>query len=90
MPRTFVHDPEEVLDYYADWASELGTDTIVAADCTSLDAAVTLSQTGIIGTITRFWATGGTAGTAVGVRTHVTTAAGRHYWKTQYLIIREK
>jgi hypothetical protein len=74
--KTFVHDPGATLDYYIDWASWLGADTIVTSTWT-----ITGGGTGLVieddshtDTTSTVWVSGGTVNRNYTLTNHITTA----------------
>ena len=90
MPKSFLKDPDDILDYKFDFAAETNARPDAAGDW--LEAAETIStktvtaETGITvvssaitdtGTSVTVWLSGGTAGTGYLVACKVTTSKSR-------------
>ena len=86
---SYVKDPSAYLDYYIDWATWLGGDTIETSTWTST-GTVTLDQDVIVGSMTQVWVAGGTVGEAVTLTNHIVTGQGREDDRSLVLIIRER
>jgi len=96
MSGAFKKDPNAVLDYKQDWATNTnqstGTDwlasgeTITAATVTA-DSGLTVDSDSITDTNTSvtFWLSGGTAGTEYNVVVHITTSASREDDRTMVI-----
>ena len=87
--KTFVKDPDAVLDYAGDWTAWLAGDTITISDWTvpvgiTLDSA-THTATGVL-----IWLSGGTVGTKYALTNHITTAAGREDDRTITISVKER
>lgn len=72
----FTKDPNEKLDYFFDWSSWLGTDTINSISVTS-SPGITIVSTSNTATSVTAWISGGTSGTPYQITCQVTTTAGR-------------
>lgn len=73
---SFSKDPDAVLDYVMDWTNWLNGDIIISSSWT-LDAGITQAGTGMSGTQTVVWLSGGTVGTSYQITNRITTQAGR-------------
>lgn len=84
-------DPQEVLDYQADWTSRLEADEVLVASTFSVvsGSVVINSQTFVDGVAT-VWLSGGTAGETCVILNRVTTSAGRVYDQSMRLRIRSR
>jgi hypothetical protein len=75
--KTFVKDPDAVLDYKMDWADWLNsTDTIIASSWVA-GTGLTVDSNTNSGTYTTVWLSGGTAGSTYLVTNSIETSEGR-------------
>ena len=89
MARSFVKDPDAVLDYEWDWSAWLGTDTIASHTVTA-SAGLTVDSTEATDTAVTVWLSGGTVGQTYSVTCHVVTAAGREDDRTVTVTVMER
>ena len=89
MPRSFVHDPDAVLDYKFDWSAWLGTDTITSHTVTAA-TGLTVDSTEATTTAVTVWLGGGTEGVTYTVTCHIVTAAGREDDRTVTVTVQER
>ena len=89
MPRSFVKDPDAILDYEWDWSAWLGTDTIASHTVTA-SAGLTVDSTEATDTAVTVWLSGGTVGQTYSVTCHVVTAAGREDDRTVTVTVMER
>mgnify|MGYP000916720124 FL=1 len=89
MARSFVKDPNAVLDYEWDWSAWLGTDTIASHTVTAA-TGLTVDTSEATTTAVTAWLSGGSVGASYAVTCHVVTAAGREDDRTATVTIREK
>lgn len=93
MPRSFVKDPDAVLDYKFDYAGSkpwlTGTDTIASHTVTA-SAGLTVDSTEATDTAVTVWLSGGTVGQTYSVTCHVVTAAGREDDRTVTVTVMER
>ena len=89
MARSFVKDPDAVLDYEWDWAAWLGTDTIASHTVTA-SAGLTVDSTEATDTAVTAWLSGGSVGMSYAVTCHVVTAAGREDDRTVTVTVMER
>ena len=89
MARSFVKDPDAVLDYEWDWAAWLGADTIASHTVTA-SAGLTVDSTEATDTAVTVWLSGGTVGQTYSVTCHVVTAAGREDDRTVTVTVMER
>lgn len=73
--KTFLKDPDAILDYAVDWSSWLGADTI-AASTWAADAGITVDSDDFDNTSTVVVLSGGIVGQTYYVTNSITTAAG--------------
>lgn len=80
MPRSFIKDPNAVLDYQFDYAGAkpwlTGSDTIASHTVTA-SAGITVDSTEATSTAVTVWLSGGIEGQTYSVTCHIVTAAGR-------------
>ena len=89
MPRSFVKDPNAVLDYEWDWSAWLGTDTIASHTVTAATGLTVDSSTATSTAVTA-WLSGGSVGASYAVTCHVVTAAGREDDRTVTVTVMER
>ena len=93
MARSFVKDPDAVLDYKFDYAGSkpwlTGTDTIASHTVTA-SAGLTVDSTEATDTAVTVWLSGGTVGQTYSVTCHVVTAAGREDDRTVTVTVMER
>lgn len=87
--KTFLKDPDAVLDYTGDWAKWLGSDTI-ATSTWDVPDGITKDSESHTSKQTLIWLSGGTAGESYQLRNHITTAAGRADDRTITIKIKER
>ena len=86
-----IKDPDSNKDYSIDWSDWLLTGrTIVNSTWTiSPVGSITIGSTLIQGSITTFWASGGTAGVNVQITNRITDSDGRVEERTKILVIED-
>ena len=89
MARSFVKDPNAVLDYEWDWSAWLGTDTIASHTVTAATGLTVDSSTATTTAVTA-WLSGGSVGASYAVTCHVVTAAGREDDRTVTITVQER
>lgn len=89
MARSFVKDPDAVLDYEWDWSAWLGTDTIASHTVTAATGLTVDSSTATSTAVTA-WLSGGSVGASYAVTCHVVTAAGREDDRTATITVQER
>ena len=89
MARSFVKDPNAVLDYEWDWSAWLGTDTIASHTVTAATGLTVDSSTATSTAVTA-WLSGGSVGQSYAVTCHVVTAAGREDDRTVTVTVMER
>ncbi|HWU21553.1 MAG TPA: hypothetical protein VN088_08510 [Nocardioides sp.] len=85
---TYIHDPDDRLDYAFDWTSFLAAGETITGHTVTGDGVTADSDTEQAGIVT-YWVSGGVAGTVAHVTCHVTTSAGRQKDATDRFIVRE-
>lgn len=86
-------DPNEVLDYTVDWATNRlqAGETISTSNFSIVSGDVAInSQPAPANGICKVWLTGGTAGTVSVILNRITTSLGRTYDQSVKLRIRDK
>ena len=91
MPRSFVEDPDALLDYEWDWAAWLGADTIASHTVTAA-AGLTVVSSSATSTAVTAWLriNGGSVGASYAVTCHIVTAAGREDDRTLTITVQER
>lgn len=87
--KTFVKDPDAVLDYTGSWAAWLKGDTILTSTW-EVPTGITKDSDSHTSTETLIWLSGGTAGESYQLRNHITTAAGRADDRTITIKVKER
>lgn len=80
VPRRFrdYHDPQANLDYPIDWADWIQAgDSIAESTWSASPTGLTIGTTGIAGTVTSAWVSGGVAGTTYTLTNHIVLTSGR-------------
>jgi len=101
MSKSFLHDPDAVLDYRFDWKSStngsggtdwLGSSETIASHTVTADTGITVDSSELASTATAVvaWVSGGTASTAYNVTCHIVTSAGREDDRTITLRVVER
>lgn len=88
--RTFVKDPNDVLDYLWDWSDWLATGETIATSQMIPTAGITVDSAPSTDTTATAWLSGGTAGVNAQVTNRITTNQGRTRDETILLQIRER
>lgn len=86
--KTFIKDPDAVLDYQFDWSDWLSSDTISSYTITA--SGITVDSDSNTDTAVTVWLSGGTVGDAATVECKIVTAASRTDERTIKLAIRNK
>ena len=89
MARSFLKDPDAVLDYQFNWGDWLGADTIASHTVTAATGLTVDSSTATSTTVTA-WLSGGTEGETYSVTCHIVTAAGREDDRTMTFTMQPK
>ena len=89
MPRSFVKDPDAILDYEWDWSAWLGVDTIASHTVTAATGLVVDTSEATTTAVTA-WLSGGSVGQSYPVTCHVVTAAGREDDRTVTVTVMER
>ena len=94
MPRSFVQDPDAVLDYEWNWADPkypwLGTDTIASYIIAVTPTGLNVDSSTATSTAVTAWLSGGTVGVTYAVTCHIETAAGREDDRTVTVTVQER
>lgn len=91
---TAKHDPQSTLDYTIEWSALLTSVSPEDAISNSVwrvegDDAMTLGSTGISGSKTSAFVSGGTVGLIAKLINTVTTSGGRTYERTIHLTVKQ-
>ena len=91
MASTFTKDPDAVLDYAFDWATNwLATGETISSETVTASTGLTVvSTTENAGTVTT-WLSGGTASTAYTVTCQIVTSAGRTDDRSIIVVVQER
>lgn len=89
MPRSFVMDPDAVLDYQFNWGDWLGADTIASYTVTAT-AGLTVDSSTATSTAVTAWLSGGSVGASYAVTCHIITAAGREDDRTVIVTVQDR
>jgi hypothetical protein len=84
---SFVHGPNDALDYYVDWNPWLAGDTIVDSAWVVTGVA-TIYDLAILGNLTQIWVKEATLDTLIDLTNHILTAEGREMEATLRLKVR--
>ncbi len=89
--KSFVQDPDAVLDYKIDYTRWLGDDVIISSTWTA-DAGITITDPAATYTTkaATVWVSGGTVGTRYNLTNSITTQSGREDDRTITIVIREQ
>ncbi|MGE0460880.1 MAG: hypothetical protein AB7Q16_05885 [Vicinamibacterales bacterium] len=91
MPvRSYIKDPEALLDYPIDWSDWLGADTITGTPVWTVPAGLTLAAESNTTTTATAWLSGGTDGVDYIVECKITTVGGRVDERSIRIAVREK
>ena len=75
---TTNRDPNDVLDYYADFTSWLPVgDTITSHTVVDVTGGITIDSSDVSAGVVRVWVRGGTIGTPASFTVRIVTAGGR-------------
>lgn len=101
--KRFVHDPDAILPYYVNWASDDGTndggdsdtgwlqgDTIATSTWAADSDNITIETSSKTNTVATVWISGGVVGQRYELTNHIVTAAGLEEDHTIQLICKEK
>lgn len=79
---TYLHDPDDRLDYQLDWTSRLAAGEAISTSTWSEVDGLTTEDAGISGALTKVWISGGMLGSNYRVTNTVTTNQGREMDQT--------
>jgi len=88
---TTVRDPDDVLDYYADftkWLLPTG-DTITSHTIVDVTGGITVDSSAESLGVVQVWVSGGTIGTPASVTVRIVTAGGRTKDQTLYFKVKK-
>jgi len=76
--KTWLKDPNAVLDFTVGWGNWLGpNDSISATPTVTADSGITVDSSTYSGDTVTIWLSGGTDGTTYNVAVKIVTAGGR-------------
>jgi hypothetical protein len=87
--KTFVKDPDAVLDYAGNWGPWLNSDTILTS-VWEVPSGITKDSDSHTSATTLIWLSGGSVGQTYQLRNRITTAAGRTDDRTIAIKIKER
>jgi hypothetical protein len=90
---TTIKDPNEVLDYKFDWATNvLAVGETISTSTVTASAGITKASDSITDTNTTVtvWLSGGTAGQSYTVASRITTSSARTYERTMTVRVQER
>ena len=90
MPKTYIKDPDAVLDYEFDWSLWLSAGETITAKTVTVSDGITLDSSPNDDTSVVAWVSGGTAGGNETVACRITTSALRTDERTINLTIRQR
>lgn len=92
MARTYIKDPEAVLDYKFDWSSWLDSGETIASRTVTVDAGLTKDSDAVTDTSTSVtvWLSGGTDGVSYSVNCQIVTSANRTDERTMIIRVNER
>jgi hypothetical protein len=77
--RTFVKDPNEVLDYTVSWTGRLESGETISESTWVVDTGITQDSGSADTTAATIWLSGGTAGALYSIVNRITTSSARVY-----------
>lgn len=83
-------DPQEVLDYYINWADRLGTTDTINTSTWTVPMGITVDNEDKAATMTTLWLSAGTLGDKYDILNRVVTFEGRTMDQTVAIRIRPK
>ena len=92
MARTYIKDPEAVLDYKFDWSSWLDSGETIASRTVTVDTGLTKDSDAVTDTSTSVtvWLSGGTDGVSYSVNCQIVTSANRIDERTMIIRVNER
>ena len=92
MARTYIKDPEAVLDYKFDWSSWLDSGETIASRTVTVDTGLTKDSDAVTDTSTSVtvWLSGGTDGVSYSVNCQIVTSANRTDERTMIIRVNER
>jgi hypothetical protein len=88
--EAFIKDPNSIKDYTWDWTSDLGGDTVLAAQVTALPSDLTISAPTITSTHVSVNISGGVLGVKYRVTCRVSTNNSRTFDKLITILCQEE
>lgn len=82
MAKTFLKDPDAVLDYVIDWSGWLATGETITTSTWTVPLGITKDKDSSSDDETVIWLSGGTALSSYDVINHIVTSAGREEDRT--------
>jgi hypothetical protein len=77
MAKSFLKDPDSVLDYAFDWSDWLETNETISDYTITVESGIAKDSDSESGSIVTVWLTGGTAGDKYTVACEIITSLGR-------------
>lgn len=87
--KTFVKDPDAVLDYTEDWSEWMVSGDSIVSSSWTVPTGITKDSDAFTGTETVVWLSGGTVGQVYQLTNHIVTADGREDDRTIAIRIKE-
>lgn len=87
--KTFIKDPDAVIDYQVDWWAWLDEDTISSSSWI-VPAGITKDSDSYTDKAATIWLSGGTAGQSYELTNRITTAGGRTDDRTITITVKQK
>ena len=90
--KTYIHDPDAVLDYGFDWTTDdwLDDGETIATSTWTVPTGITKVDQSNTGTITAIWISGGTDGQFYRVINHIVTSEGREDDRSFFLRVKDR
>jgi len=89
MPKTFVKDPDSIVDYKFDWSDYLGSDTIISYSVI-VSSGIVVESDSNDGTSVTVFLSGGNAGADYDVTCRIVTGIGRTVDRSMVIELRER
>ena len=89
--KSFVKDPDAILDYTFDWGPWLGVDTISTSTWVA-ESGITIvpASEAIVGNLTRLYLSGGSVNMGYEITNRITTVDSRTEERTILIRVRER
>lgn len=88
--KTFIKDPNSILDYGFDWSDWLDTDDTVSTSAWTVPSGITEHSDSKTTTTTTIWLSGGTIGRQYRIQNRIVTADGRTADRSFYVKIENR